>query len=281
MRLDGQIGFEDIDDNYKKFVDKFKPKKTTDDCYTPENVYNAVRDWTVEEYGIDPGKILRPFYPGGDYMRAKYPPGYTVVDNPPFSILSEIVHVYMRAKVPFLLFAPHLTLLNIAAGRTDVTRLICDGRITYENGAQVNTDFVTNLDPEYVVRTVPTLRDAIMEADKANTAGKTLPKYEYPLELVTAADLGMLPRFGVEWNLPKDEAIFIRALDAMKAQDRQIFGGGYIISHKAADRLSVAYAQATKNKARKVEEPEDGAKFVWELSTAERAAVEYLGREKE
>lgn len=51
MRLDGQIGFEDIDDNYKKFVDKFKPKKTTDDCYTPENVYNAVRDWTVEEYG--------------------------------------------------------------------------------------------------------------------------------------------------------------------------------------------------------------------------------------
>lgn len=159
-------------------------------------------------------------------MRAKYPPGYTVVDNPPFSILSEIVHVYMRAKVPFFLFAPHLTLLNIAAGRTDVTRLICDGRITYENGAQVNTDFVTNLDPEYVVRTVPTLRDAIMEADKANIAVKTLPKYEYPLELVTAADLGMLPRYGVEWNLPKDEAIFIRALDAMKAQDRQIFGGG-------------------------------------------------------
>jgi hypothetical protein len=53
------------------------------------------------------------------------------------------------------------------------------------------------------------------------------------------------------------------------------------ISRKAADRLSVAYAQATKNKARKVEEPEDGAKFVWELSAAERAAVEYLGREKE
>jgi hypothetical protein len=36
----------------------------------------------------------------------------------------------------------------------------------------------------------------------------------------------MLPHFGVEWNLPKDEAIFIRALDSMKAQDRQIFGGG-------------------------------------------------------
>ena len=281
MRLDGQIGFEDIDENYKKFVDKFKPKKTTDDCYTPENVYNAVRDWTVEEYGIDPTKILRPFYPGGDYMRAKYPDGYTVVDNPPFSILSEIVHVYMRANVPFLLFAPHLTLLNIAAGRTDVTRLICDGRITYENGAQVNTDFVTNLDPENVVRTVPKLRDAIMEADKANTAGRTLPKYEYPLELVTAADLGTLPRYGVEWNLPKDEAIFVRALEAMKAQDRQIFGGGYIISRKAADRLSVAYDQAKKNKARRVEEPEDGEKYVWSLSAGERAAVEYLGREKE
>ena len=30
-RLDGQIGFEDIDDSYRAFVDKFKPKKTTDD----------------------------------------------------------------------------------------------------------------------------------------------------------------------------------------------------------------------------------------------------------
>ena len=279
-RLDGQIGFEDIDDDYRAFVEKFKPKKTTDDCYTPENVYNAVRDWTVEEYGIDPKKILRPFYPGGDYIRARYPDGYTVVDNPPFSLISQIVTVYMRAGVPFLLFAPHLTSVNIAAGRTDFTRLICNSSITYDNGAQVNTDFVTNLDGEYCVRTVPKLRAAIMAADKENTAGKTLPSYEYPPELMTAAGIGTLSRFGVEWNLPKDEAIFVRALDAMKPEGRTIFGGGYLMSRTASDELAEAYRTAAKNKARAIEEPDDRQKHVWTLSAAERAAVEYLGRNR-
>lgn len=34
---------------YEEFVDKFKPKKTTDDCYTPDAIYKAVKDWAVEE----------------------------------------------------------------------------------------------------------------------------------------------------------------------------------------------------------------------------------------
>lgn len=33
---------ENQDQDYKDFVEKFKPKKTTDDCYTPEEVYDAV-----------------------------------------------------------------------------------------------------------------------------------------------------------------------------------------------------------------------------------------------
>ena len=227
-RLDGQIGFEDIDDSYRAFVDKFKPKKTTDDCYTPENIFEAVRDWTAEEYGIDPRKILRPFYPGGDYIRARYPEGYTVVDNPPFSLISEIVNVYMRAGVPFLLFAPHLTCCNISAGRTDVTRLICNCTITYENGAQVNTDFVTNLDGRYVIRTVPKLRAAVAKADKENTAARTLPAYEYPPEIITAAGIGYLSRYGVEYDLPMHSARFVRALEEQRKQGKTLFGGGLL-----------------------------------------------------
>lgn len=237
VRLDGQIGFEDIDENYKRFVDKFKPKKTTDDCYTPENIYEAVRDWAVGEYGIDPGKILRPFYPGGDYIRAQYPAGFTVVDNPPFSLISEIVTVYMRAGVPFLLFAPHLTCLNIAAGRPDVTRLICNSTITYDNGAQVNTDFVTNLDGRYAVRTVPKLRAAVMAADKANTAARTLPAYEYPPEVITAAQIGYLSRYGVEFNVPRGGVRFVRALEEQKRQSKTIFGGGLLHKRKSRRRI--------------------------------------------
>lgn len=85
-----QIRFEDVSDEYKAFVDKFKTKKTTDDCYTPENIYNAVRDWVCREYGIDPADIVRPFWPGGDYERFPYTEKSVVVDNPPFSIVSKI-----------------------------------------------------------------------------------------------------------------------------------------------------------------------------------------------
>ena len=74
--------------DYDGFVEKFKPKKTTDDCYTPEPVYNAVRDWVVEEYGLDASKFVRPFYPNGDYENYDYPDDCVVVDNPPFSILA-------------------------------------------------------------------------------------------------------------------------------------------------------------------------------------------------
>lgn len=36
-------------EEYKQFVEKFKPKKTTDDCYTPPEVYEAVKQWVLSE----------------------------------------------------------------------------------------------------------------------------------------------------------------------------------------------------------------------------------------
>lgn len=30
---------------YEAFVDKFKPKKTTDDCYTPPDVYDTAGEF--------------------------------------------------------------------------------------------------------------------------------------------------------------------------------------------------------------------------------------------
>lgn len=50
-------------ENYDGFVEKFKPKKTTDDCYTPPNIYNAVTDWVANEYNLDKSEFVRPFYP--------------------------------------------------------------------------------------------------------------------------------------------------------------------------------------------------------------------------
>ncbi len=89
---------------YKDFVDKFKPKKTTDDCYTPPLVYEAVKNWACKEYDIDPDKIVRPFYPGGDYESYEYPAGCVVLDNPPFSILANIISFYLERGIAFFLF---------------------------------------------------------------------------------------------------------------------------------------------------------------------------------
>lgn len=173
-------------DEYKEFVEKFEPKKTTDDCYTPQNVYDAVADWVAAEYGVDREKFMRPFYPGGDYQAELYPPGCVVVDNPPFSILAEICRFYVDKGIKFFLFAPALTLFS-----ADVPEIchICAGcSVTYENGAVVNTGFKTNLEKGVAVRTAPELTKAVRAADKENTkSDANLLKYSYPWNVITAA----------------------------------------------------------------------------------------------
>ena len=152
--------FED-NAEYDAFVDKFKPKKTTDDCYTPELVYQAAAMWVADEYGVDPTKFVRPFYPELDFMTYKYPEGCVVVDNPPFSLLSGIVRFYTARGIRFFLFAPALTLFT--APECPVCYLGVGADIVYENGAVVATSFVTNMD-KYRLRTAPELRRAVQEA---------------------------------------------------------------------------------------------------------------------
>ncbi len=78
-------------EDYEGFVEKFKPKKTTDDCYTPLLVYEAIANWAAKTSTSSTSpEFMRPFYPGGDYEKEDYSGG-VVVDNPPFSILSKIV----------------------------------------------------------------------------------------------------------------------------------------------------------------------------------------------
>ena len=101
-----------LHDDYEGFVDKFKPKLTTDDCYTPPEVYDVVAGWVAAEYGLDRSGFVRPFWPGGDYEAFDYPEGCTVVDNPPFSILSKIVRFYLDSGIRFFLFCPSLTAMS-------------------------------------------------------------------------------------------------------------------------------------------------------------------------
>lgn len=257
--------------DYDGFVEKFKPKKTTDDCYTPPLVYGAVRDWACAEYGIDAGSIVRPFYPGGDYEHFDYPEGCTVLDNPPFSILSKIVRFYQGRGIPFFLFAPALTTFGYVA-TPGVCAICCDGRVVYENGANVRTSFVTNLEPDTAARTAPALSAAVDEAVARTEAAKKmaeLPKYAYPDAVLTAALMAKYSHWGIEMEVPRSECAHIRKLD--KQGDRTIFGSGLLLSERLAAERATAERLAAERAARK-------EAIVWKLSEREKALQKMLGR---
>ena len=264
---------EDGNDEYNEFVDKFKPKKTTDDCYTPDNVYEAVAAWVSQEYGIDRADMVRPFYPGGDYRSEDYAPGCCVVDNPPFSILSEIERFYQEHGVQFFLFAPTLTLFSRVDG---VCYVPCGGSVTYENGAEVGTSFVTNLEPDLIVRTAPALMAAMRQANDANLreAKKQLPKYSYPPEVITSAMVARWCERGVDFRLPREDAERISALDAQRAEGKGIYGSGFLLSENATRDAEAATREVANAKGMKLE-------YVWELSERERGIIAGLGKNEE
>ena len=278
---------QDGNDEYNDFVDKFEAKKTTDDCYTPDLVYDAVLDWVRNEYGIsNDAKIVRPFYPNGDYEHEDYPDGCVVVDNPPFSLMVHIIRFYTERNIPFFVFAPTLTLFS---GRNlDVCYIAADCDITYENGAKVNTSFITNLDKENRVRTAPTLNAAVMEADKRNREELAKPvnlKYKYPSHVITSAMVGQWSSLGVDFSVPRDSAYQIGKLDAQAEYDKAIYGSGFLLSDECARDAERAKADAERANALEaakalgdgVEVEPDGS-VVWRLSERELAIVDGLGK---
>ncbi|MGN0844976.1 MAG: hypothetical protein ACI4QT_07115 [Kiritimatiellia bacterium] len=142
---------------YEDFVEKFKVKKTTDDCYTPPAVYDVIAAWVRDRYGIGPSvKFVRPFYPGGDFERHDYPSGCVVVDNPPFSITSKIIRFYTERKIPFFLFTD--TRYCFYYLKDPVCSVVVTGNyIVYENGAKIRTSFLTNMAPGIMFECAPDL----------------------------------------------------------------------------------------------------------------------------
>ena len=231
--MKGQLSFNDVSDEYAAFVEKYKPKKTTDDCYTPDAVYEAVAAWVEKEYGVSRDSMVRPFWPGGDYERHQYPAGCCVVDNPPFSIISKIRRFYRSQGIKYFLFAPALTLLSSFDFTEDACYISCGTPITYENGAVVSTSFVTNLDSVWVLRTAPDLREAVAKAAEMSKEAKPeLPVYEYPDDVLTAARAQWIASKGVDFRIPFGDAAGIKELDEQKEKGKTVFGGGLLLSER-------------------------------------------------
>ena len=270
--MDNQLDLFIYTDNpeYDSFVEKFKVKKTTDDCYTPQNIYDVIADWVANEYGVDKSSFIRPFWPGGDYQSMDYPPGCVVVDNPPFSIRAQILDWYMDRDVKFFLFSPALTLLS---RREDVCHIAAGANITYENGAEVITSFITNLETDgTILRSAPELTKMIEAQDLINRkqGKKELSKYLYPDEVVLASMVQRWGKYGVQYRLNRKDCMFIRGLDEQKASGKSMFGGGYLLSERAAAERAAAERAAA----------ERAAAETFALSSRERALMAALSQGK-
>ena len=139
--------------------------------------------------------------------------------------------------------------------------------ITYENGAGINTSFATNLEPHEIrARTPPTLYEAVIEANKLNKQKekKSLPKYSYPMELVTTAAIDSFAKYGIDFVIPRSESERVSALDAQRQFKKSIFGCGWLVSKRV------------KAEREKAEREKD---FRWELSEREKEVITALSNQ--
>lgn len=259
--------------DYESFIKKFEAKKTTDDCYTPQPIYDAILDYVFEKANLpEDTQIVRPFRPGGDYQAEEYPEGCVVVDNPPFSILAQIVGWYIARGVKFFLFAPTLTLFSAAAAAAAyTTKIVCGATITYANGASVNTSFLTNMWGDRAIICDGELFTKLEEIDTRLRAKASTAKVAYPACVTSAALLSKIPKRGVSLTIPFEECRAIK-----KIGKQAIFGGGYILSTKMT-AAKVAAEEAAKVAA------EEAAKAttIIPLSAIEQRIVDELdGRVK-
>ena len=264
---------------YYEFISKFEERHTTDDCYTPPAIYDVVADWVAKEYNLNPDNFVRPFVPNGDYQAFEYAPDAVVVDNPPFSILSKIIDFYLEKGIKFFLFAPNKTVLGLLAKNRKVTAICASANVIYDNGANVKTAFVTNLEDDIAARSCPELYFAIKEAQK-----NTKPKQnKYPGEVVIFSKIDRLSETGVHFEIKHKDCAFIRRLDEQKENGKQIFGGGLLLSKNAvhsyrqAKECSESNSRAAKKAAAEKAAAEKAATTVWKLSDREREIIAGLG----
>ena len=252
--------------DYDAFVAKFDASapKTTDDCYTPQPVYEAILEWLREKVNLEGRPIVRPFYPGGDYENEVYPENCVVVDNPPFSILSKILKFYNATHIDYFLFAPALTLFSCTP-KGDCA-VVTNVGIVYANGAVVSTGFHTSLFPGKRIMLAGSLKERIEAVDYIDKP-VMLPKYDYPDGVETAARLHTAVGGG-DLYIADGECEYIRALDAQRAAGKGLFGNGYLICSAKAREIAKARERNDRDRT-----------LYWELSAREKRIIARLDAE--
>ncbi|GAA8041970.1 hypothetical protein HpMS86_09690 [Helicobacter pylori] len=173
--------------DYDKWFNNLRENiKTSDDTFTPPLLYEELLKYINKKIiPIDSIEIQRPFYPGGDYQKdaETYHEKSVVIDNPPFSICSEIINFYIKNNIKFFVFTNGLTIFNYL--NLDCHLLCPYIEIEYGNGANITTCFIHNLLPKGVTISGE-LRERLLNFSRKQNK-KEKNKYSYPNEVLSVA----------------------------------------------------------------------------------------------
>ena len=266
------IIFRDYDSYVAKFQDG---PKTTDDTFTPKDIYEAVLRYVGEVYDLSDKVILRPFYPGGDYENAEYPENGVVIDNPPFSLLMQIVAFYSARRIPFFLFGSGLTMGNVCRYCTAV---IIAEQIIFENGANIKCNFASNMFGDTMIMTAPKLDEYIRVCPSQNTK-KPLAKMAYPDEVLSISQMQQISKGGIEFSVSRSECEIIKSLDrlATNAHKGGLYGYHFLVNSAKAKEKEDARLMAQEAARIRAQEAAKKAVLI-PLSDRERKIIEKLDR---
>ena len=91
---------------------------------------------------------------------------------------------------------------------------------------------------------------------------RSLPKYDYPDHVVTAALMQRYSKYGIDFKVRRKDCVQISAMDAQREKGKAIFGSGPLLSDNAAAERAAA---------------ERAAAHRWVLSAREREIIAKLG----
>ena len=106
---------------------------------------------------------------------------------------------------------------------------------------------------------------------------KELPKYDYPMNVITAAMMQKYARYGVNLKIRAEDCTQVGSLDAQKRAGKTIFGSGLLLCERAAAERAAAERAAAERAAAERAAAERAAA---ERAAAERAAAERAAAER-
>lgn len=140
----------------------------------------------------------------------------------------------MKQGIKYFLFCHTLTSLY---KKHEDCLVITERKITYTNGALVNTSFATNLDGKNAIVTAPDLSLLLKQAKSQEVKSSKRIEKKYPKNVVSLAMLGSLVRRGQSVTIPKNACCTIREIEAEKRAGLESFGRKLLVTDNIAEDI--------------------------------------------